>query len=181
LKTRKEKYKRLELPLLGKHQRDNACVAINIVECLREAGLTVSIESMRKGLKNVFWPGRFEIIKNDPTVIIDGAHNHASISALVNTMTENFKNRNVIVIFGVSQDKDIEPICEELTKITDNMIFTKANHPRARDLPGSVNVKEALEIAFGQCRFTDIILITGSLFVISEARAQLMGHTLCTN
>ncbi len=164
----------IELSLLGPHQKENAAVSIGIVECLRDLGFEISTEAVRRGLKNVFWPGRFEIIQRGSLIVLDGAHNIASAKVLAATVKEVFEGKKIVMVLGVSEDKDKESLCAEFRKITQDIIFTKANHPRAGHLEGAVDVGQALNFARARSDPDDIIVVTGSVFVVAEARRSLM-------
>ena len=180
-------YSRLFLPLLGEHQLMNACTALGVIYSLRDLGFSISKEAVKKGLRNVYWPGRFEIIQNKPLIILDGAHNPASAKIVGQTMVNIFPRKKVILILGISEDKDKEGICREFKKMAEMLILTKARHPRAHDwakdninviFSGNIifkteDVKEALSLAAARAEKEDIILVTGSLFVVSEARKIL--------
>ncbi|HLF19031.1 MAG TPA: folylpolyglutamate synthase/dihydrofolate synthase family protein [Candidatus Omnitrophota bacterium] len=189
LKTLKARYEGLELNLLGRHQLVNAAVSIGIIEYLQDLGHRISSEAIRQGLEEARWPGRFEIIRTDPMIILDGAHNLASSKALIDTLKELFPKKTVTVIVGFSQEKDIRGICEEFNRIARNIITTKSHHPRALDIredkikqffPGkrcssAKDINEAMRLAKNNLTKDDILLVSGSLYLISEARA------LCTN
>jgi dihydrofolate synthase/folylpolyglutamate synthase len=181
LSTAKTKYQRLEIPLLGKHQRDNAATSVCIVECLQGLDFAISPDAIREGCKNVFWPGRLEVIAREPLVLLDGAHNPTSAQALSKTIREIFQEKKVILILGFSKDKNIEWICRELSGIAKQTIFTKADHPRAADLPGARNVKDALDLAYQTARPQDVILVTGSIFIIGEARRYIVKREVIEN
>ena len=178
--TGKARYPRLETPLLGKHQRDNAAASIGIAEQLEDLGFRVPAQAVREGCRSVFWPGRFETVSRDPIIILDGAHSPASARALAQTVREVLGSEKVILVAGFSKDKNIEAIRRELKNIARETILTKADHPRAADLPGAVSVGKALELALQKAKTQGIVLVTGSLFVISEARKLLTG-TRCSS
>lgn len=181
LSTEKARYKKLSLPLLGAHQRDNCAVAVSVAECLNDLGYEISLDAIREGVKKVFWPLRFEIISEKPLVVLDGAHNEASAKVLAGLTKKIFNDKQVTLIFGISKDKNKESVLNELKNIAKNIIFTKADHPRAGDLPGALGVKQALDLAYQKSDYDNVILVTGSMFVASEARQYLMDTMLCTN
>ena len=180
-------YPRLEMRLLGSHQVLNASTAIAAVETLRGHGIEISAGDIRKGIAAAVWPGRLEIVSREPFVALDGAQNRASADALASAVKKIFRGRgkykNLILVLGVSKDKDIKGILDELLPIADRVILTKskiverAAEPSAiRELMGgrageailTANVKEAMEKAFSKAGKEDLILITGSLFVVGE-------------
>ena len=179
----------LEIKLLGRHQIINATLAVAVVLALSKAKISngVNLETIKKGLYNTTWPGRFETILEKPSIVLDGAQNLASAQALRETLIENFPDKRIILVLGISQDKDIKGICQALIPISDEVILTQADSPRAADvdlidkiirqLPDvkcritkTRNVKEAVRLAKKKARPEDLILVTGSLFIVGEAR-----------
>ena len=183
----KQHYIDFELSLIGPHQAVNAAVVLGIIEALHGMGCVVSQEAVRAGLRDTFWPGRLEVIGQDPVVILDCAHNQASAMNLVESLRRIFPNRSVTLILGVSQDKDKTGICRELDPITQTVIAAKADHPRAHwftedelkhFFPGKPFVRiagigPAIEAACRDAVPENIILIAGSVFLVSEARRFL--------
>jgi len=176
-------YTNLRTGLLGRHQLINAATAIGIVDALRLFNFIVPAEAIKKGLETTFWPGRFEVIDKDPFVILDGAQNSASAEALKNTIKKIFGEQKTTLILGISQDKDLKGVCKALEPIAKTVILTKADNPRAsepknllgffsenQDIKTTSGVKEALELSKAISLENDIILVTGSLFVVGEAR-----------
>ena len=167
------------LALAGSHQKLHAALA---VAALRSARIKASDAAIRKGLRNVSWPGRFQRI--GARVILDGAHNPAAARRLAETWREEFGSEQATVIFGSSKDKAIAEVCAALAPITAVFIATPMQNPRAAD-PGEIraalcikdircvaaeNLPHALELATAR---TERILITGSFFLVGEALAQL--------
>ena len=175
-------YPNLEIRLLGKHQLVNATLAVGVIEALRFYDIIVDVQSIRDGLYNTLWPGRCEVISWHPFVVLDGAQNVASMRALKETIKENFQYKRLILILGISSDKDIKGICQELYHLADEIILTKANNPRAtapealakyfngKEVHRTANVKEARELAYCLSQKEDLILVCGSLFVVGEFR-----------
>ncbi|MFA5059469.1 MAG: folylpolyglutamate synthase/dihydrofolate synthase family protein [Candidatus Omnitrophota bacterium] len=183
LKGLRNSYRDLKTSLLGRHQIVNAATAIGMVESLSSKGFFIDASSIRQGIREALWPGRFEIIKKNPYIVLDGAHNKASAAILARTVKEIFKTRKVILILGISNDKDISGICRELGKIAKKIILTKAAHPRAfefsdkdkkrfprKEVIMANDVKQAMDEALASSERNDIILVAGSLFIAAEAR-----------
>ncbi|MCM8793938.1 MAG: bifunctional folylpolyglutamate synthase/dihydrofolate synthase [Candidatus Omnitrophica bacterium] len=179
-----EEYSPLEMPLIGEHQLINAGVALGIIEALRYYQVYIPSEAIYEGFKKVFWPGRLEKINESPLIILDGAQNRASAHALKEAVKKYFKYKRLILVLGISKDKYIKGICEELAEIANEIILTKANNPRAEE-PNFIkseirnpkseiyltkNVKEAISLAKDKAEEEDLILVTGSLFLVGEAR-----------
>jgi len=190
---RLKKY-RIALPLLGGCQQENAAATVATLEALVENGTNITHENIVTGLEKVRWPGRFQVIKQKPLVVIDGAHNQASIHQF-NLSLASYKrncigfqkNKNplerAILIIGTSADKDIASIVSELFLLFNKVIVTRSRHPRAMS-PSSIaaefdrygleasvtdSVPEAISLAFSEAGERDIICIIGSLFVAGEA------------
>ncbi|MDO8580114.1 MAG: folylpolyglutamate synthase/dihydrofolate synthase family protein [Candidatus Omnitrophota bacterium] len=185
----KRAYRGLHLSLVGKHQLVNACVAIGVIESLEELGFAINPKAIDEGMAHVFWPCRWEIVGEAPFIILDGAHNDASIKSLVQGIQEIFPGKNITLVLGISQDKDRQAVCRPLNKIVRHVILTQAQHPRAYAFgkeeatilfPGkkcaiASNVPEAMALAHAQTSLDDVILVTGSLFVTAQAR-ELLHH-----
>ena len=177
-------YPNLETRLIGKHQVINASVAVGVIEALRFYNIYVDIDSIRRGLYNTIWPGRCEVVSRNPLVVLDGAQNVASSKVLKETIKGNFKYNKLILVLGISNDKDIKGICKEFIPLSDKVILTKADNPRAtepealaqyfngKDTYITRNVKEAKKISWRIANREDLILVTGSLFVVGEFRDE---------
>lgn len=175
-------YPDLKIKLTGNHQLINATVAVGIIEALRSYNIKVGIESVRAGLYNTRWPGRCEVVAKNPLVVLDGAQNIASAKALRKAIKENFQYARLILVLGISSDKDIKGICGELAGFADEIILTCANNPRAirpqalakyfkgRHAYITSSLQEAKAIAHRIAKDRDLILVTGSLFVVGEFR-----------
>ncbi len=181
----------LKIRLLGSHQLANAAEAASMAQVLRTFSRSaISSEDIRRGLYATVWPGRFEIVNTSAaTVVLDGAHNPASAHALKEALRSRFPGNTVVLVLGVSSDKDIRGICKELSPLTDTVILTRANNPRAATPQGILCemkrmaprhnvsltgcVKDALAQAREKAGEKGIIVICGSLFVVGEARELL--------
>ncbi len=177
-------YRYLTIALKGEHQMTNAACAFEVVRLLQQMNYTIPPEAIEQGFKNVRWQGRFEVIQKKPTIVVDGAHNPAASEALAKTIQDEYPRRKVILILGSSADKDIKALCEPLKLISQTIIVTKAKHPRShkftkkeaqeifagKELFLTDNMKEALKLAVSKSTKDDVILVTGSLFVVAEAR-----------
>jgi dihydrofolate synthase/folylpolyglutamate synthase len=119
---------RLRIPLLGAHQIENAAIAYT---ALKTSGIPILNEAIQDGFAQVKWPARFEILRRDPPVVIDSAHNRDSARRLRETLDEYFPEIPVLLIFCALQDKDIMGILEELKPRLECVVTTQANHPRA--------------------------------------------------
>jgi dihydrofolate synthase/folylpolyglutamate synthase len=180
-------YRGLKTGLLGEHQMVNAAVAVRCVKALADYGVRVSSAAIRRGLKKTRWPARMQVISHRPRVILDAAHNRASAFALKKAVLKSFKFRDLILVFGTSQDKDIRGILKELAPLASRVILTKARHPRAmqperigtfiknRDVILTDNAKRALKTAVQNAGARDLVLICGSLFLAAEVLGGQRG------
>ncbi len=174
-------YKNLRLRLLGEHQMSNAALAVGLVECLNFYGFNIGDQAIRQGLDNTIWPGRCEVFGNNPLIVLDGAQNLASAEILKSAIRKKFKYKKLILVLGISDDKDIPGISKTLDPLADQIILTRANTIRAMDSKKlaqyfkrkvylTQSVKEAKLLAKRMAQKEDLILVTGSLFVVGEFR-----------
>ena len=189
LETARRTY-RLAVPLLGEHQMENAAVAVGLVEALAEGGIDVPPEAIEEGLRRVEWPCRLEVLRREPLVIADGAHNPHSAGRLVEAMRSLIPGRRLMLVVGVSRNKDVEGVAYELSRLSPaEVVATRSRHPRsaqpellAREFEryGSLartadSVAEAVDEVVASVSEDDVVLVTGSLFVAAEAREHAMG------
>jgi len=173
------------VPFLGPYQLINATTAIATLDQLYRQGVDVSLEHVNEGLRTTHWPGRLEILSRNPLLVMDGAHNVDSVQRMTRTLAEDLPFDRLIVVAGFSADKDIAGMMAELTSTADELVLTKSVHPRSAD-PEEVakrtsgtksrisvieNVPAALWHALKEARPEDLVCVTGSLFVVAEARA----------
>ena len=186
---------KLELPLLGRFQQENAAVALGVLEVLIERGFKINAADIEKGFGSVRWPGRFQQIKKRPDVIIDGAHNPQAARELALALRDfstgkSYEHR--ILVIGSSSDKDYSGVAAELTPMFDLVLATRSRHPRAlppdalaaefrrrgREVRTSDLVAGALGDAVKLAGKNGLICTTGSLFIVGEALewAHLPGY-----
>jgi dihydrofolate synthase/folylpolyglutamate synthase len=175
---------RLTIPLLGYHQVENAVTAYAAILTARDEQLPVEDSAIREGFAKVSWPGRFEILRYDPPVIIDSAHNRDSALKLRLALDDYFPGYRVLMIFGASEDKDISGMFAELMPRVQQLIAVKSLHPRAIDpdvlvdlahqygRPARIiaDIADALHAALKVVDEKTILLVTGSIFVVAGAR-----------
>ena len=122
--------KGIELPLLGEHQMFNASVVLSITEALKERGWNITEEHIRQGLRDVRWPGRFDIVSREPLFIIDGGHNPQCIEALVKNIRDYLTGRRVIALTGVLADKDYGDMYKPVMPLVDSFVCITPPNPR---------------------------------------------------
>jgi dihydrofolate synthase/folylpolyglutamate synthase len=172
------------LPLIGRHQLENASCAVATLHTLRRAGQQISTQAVRAGLGQVQWPGRLEVLSVDPLVVVDCAHNPYSVQVLREALAEWFPGRLWTVVFGASVDKDIPGMLRNINPVSGHLLVTRSAHPRAAapvslaDMAAdvgsgaeiSVNVSKAIDRALDVTGPDGGVLITGSIFVVADAR-----------
>lgn len=184
-----DEYKNIRMKLLGAHQVMNAAVAIGAIEALRLSGISVGMDTVKKGIRSAKWPGRLEVIRRrSPRVVLDGAQNKASADCLARSVRRLFKYKKLILVLGVSKDKDIKGILKELVPKSDYIILTKSRvagramdpveirnmiTPKTKAVAVTQNVRDAIDGALAKAGASDLVLVTGSLFVVGEARQIL--------
>ena len=185
----------LRIPFLGRHQIINAGVAVAMLAELNQIGVEITDATLRAGLEAARWPGRFEILSKSPIVVVDSAHNADSARKLRRALTEWFPGpprQRTALVFGASADKDIDGMLEaflgpENDQLpVDKIIITRSGHPRAAatetlmepvqgyglSIPITAynSMDEALADALAWAGPDDLICITGSIFVVAQAR-----------
>jgi dihydrofolate synthase/folylpolyglutamate synthase len=174
----------LEIGLLGRHQAENASTAYIALQHVREQGIPISERAIHDGFAQTKWPARFEILRQDPPLIVDSAHNPDSARKLRQTVEELFPGHPMVLIFGVSEDKNIIGMIKELQSGTIQFICSQSTHPRAMDAdelmklvkPFDIpvvainNVGVALDEAIKIASDDAVVLVTGSIFVAATAR-----------
>lgn len=180
----------LHIPLLGRHQVENAATAYAVLQTVDQNGLPVNINAIRQGFASVSWPGRFEILQRNPVVLVDSAHNCDSAQRLQIALQDYFPGKSTILVFGASEDKDIRGMLSELLPGAKQMIITRSFHPRAADpqelqkiaeffeCPTIIesSVEAALFRALDLVDDESIVLVTGSIFMAAEARHSWYNH-----
>jgi dihydrofolate synthase/folylpolyglutamate synthase len=178
-------YANLSIPLLGAHQLVNTTTVVAAVAELARQGVSLSPENVVEGLKTTSWPGRLEVLNEEPLLVIDGAHNLESSQSLARALTEYLHFQRLILIFGALHGHDFKAMLRQLLPLVDRVFVTQSFHPRALDakiLAQQVNalghrcqmepqVDKALWKALSQAKRADLVCATGSLSVAAEARA----------
>ncbi len=184
LKTPHATYK-LQIPLLGRHQLDNAATAVLALEAL---DIDIDEKTLREGLAAVRWPCRIELLKRKPLIVADGAHNRDSMRRLVQTLRDDLNVREAVFVLGCARDKDMTAFVEELVPLATEVVATQSRNPRAKDpreiadafresgVPVAIEttVGAAVDAAMAQAG-GGAIVICGSLFVAAEAREHVLG------
>jgi len=181
-------YTRVGLGLRGRHQAGNAAAAIEAAELLNQSGIPISRDAILKGLREVSWPGRLEIIGDQPRVLLDGAHNPAGARALRGYLDE-FWQGPVTLVFGAMSDKDIEGMAAALFGAARSIVLTSVRDSRAansarlaaaalnfaQDIMFAESVGQALSLARSVTPPDGLVCAAGSLHLVGEVKRLLEG------
>ena len=179
--------KALTLPLLGDHQLHNAAVVLSVMDTLIEKGWQVSEDHIRQGMRDVSWPGRFDIMRQDPLFIIDGGHNPQCIEALVKNIQDYLAGRKVIVLTGVLADKDYADMYKPVMPLVQEFVCITPPNPRKLDADllaqylteaGATatpcdSVVAGVRTAMEKAGSDGVVLCFGSLYSIGSIRDAL--------
>ena len=181
----------IQLPLLGDHQRDNAAVAVAALQLMGQEGFQVDAEAIRRGLAAVEWPGRIQVLRRSPLVVVDAAHNEDSALRLAETIRKHFRYEHLILVFGASADKDVAGMARVLGPLARRVIVTGSGHRRAADLEmleaefaplvrdgveTEPDLAAALESAVTEAAAEDLVLVAGSVFLAGKALQLLSSE-----
>ncbi|WP_411680465.1 bifunctional folylpolyglutamate synthase/dihydrofolate synthase [Clostridium thailandense] len=174
----------IELALLGTHQLLNCATAVFVVEELTKRNINIKKDDILNGLKQVKWIGRLEIMKNKPLVIIDGAHNIDGITKLRENVELYFKYNKMVLILGILADKEVDKMVKTIAPLAERIIAVTPNSDRAETAEELKNIikehdvrceavenyKDAYKLALSYCEEDDLLLISGSLYMIGDMR-----------
>jgi dihydrofolate synthase / folylpolyglutamate synthase len=192
LTTPTSNFEHLRVPLHGRHQAINCGLALAMLDKLKSNGYEIDNAKAVEGLGKVWLPGRMEMICDDPRIMIDGAHNAASIQALICAIGQSVSYDSMVIIFGCNNDKDIMGMLDKLQYGADKVIFTRSTSAKAvppEDLAdmyteicgkmcqSAVNLSEAMQLAKSAVSKEDLICITGSFYLIGEAKKRFESHS----
>lgn len=183
-----EKFEDMEIQLIGDHQVNNAILALTAVKALREyKGIEISNDAIKRGFLATKWPGRIEKVKDEPTFIIDGAHNEDGARALSKALDKYFGSKKMTLLIGMLEDKDIDSVLEILLDKFDKVVTTTPDSDRAisceklkekvqKYVPNVVaieNIDEAVKYVLDNSTNEDVIISAGSLYMIGYVRQIL--------
>jgi len=173
--------------MLGSYQGENIALAVTAAEQLQMNGTYLTDNDIIDGISTAFNPGRMEIIAEDPTILLDGAHNPAGMKMLKKTLKEDFEYERLILIVGILEDKDIQRMLTTIVPVSDVVIVTKSKNARAceptalkdrikeigyaKGLFVEKSLPKAIDHAKVMAGKKDVVCISGSLFTVGEARS----------
>lgn len=176
----------LYIPLLGRHQTLNGATAYLCLDLLRK-GFSIPSKDIREGFSGVRWPGRLQIVGEKPWVVLDGAHNPKSAETIAQAVTELFSYRKLLLVFSCLSNKDLRGISRFLSPIADEVVVTGVKNPRSADperlakefrregktVKVASSAESALEFARSSTMKKDLILVTGSFYLVGEVLQYL--------
>jgi dihydrofolate synthase/folylpolyglutamate synthase len=176
-------YNDLKISLLGHFQAENAHLAVRVWEVLNRLGWEIPLENMRAGLQSAKWPGRMHLLQEKPLVVADGAHNPQAAALLMKNIRQFFNFNRLFLIFGCMRDKDILEIINNFLTPAERIILTRSKNDRAEQ-PEKIlhlidpkyqakttviqNTQQAVDRALAEAKIEDLLLITGSLYVVGD-------------
>ncbi len=181
--------KNLVLPLLGGHQLKNAAVVLSVIDTLKEIGWQISEQNIRDGLRDVQWPGRFDIVRRDPLFIIDGGHNPQCFEALIKNIQDYLPDRRIVALTGVLADKDYADMYRPIMPYVSRFVCITPPNPRKLDADrlaeflrqGGAEAEPCDSIDAGVRRALalagkdGVVLCFGSLYTIGSVRDALLA------
>lgn len=184
--------RKMRTPMLGAHLVENAATAVAAAEAIRARGFTVSEQAIVDGIAHVRVPGRLEVMGQKPLIVADGAHNGESAAALATALKDYFEWRRLFLVIGCNKDKDVREIGFKLARLCELIVCCRFNNPRAMDPyqmiqeigflgPPAVaeeSVADGLDTALSHASEADLICVTGSLYVVAEAREHILGESV---
>ncbi len=192
LSTERSAFEHVNVPLPGEHQALNCGLALAIVDRLREKGFETPETTVIEGLANTSLPGRMEIVSDEPKIVLDGAHNSDSLAALMKSIGIHTPYDSLVVVFGCCEDKDVDDLLKRIAMGADKIIFTRAKgslravdpqelQQRFTEIAGKMTqvaetFPEALELAERAVSRGDLICVTGSFFLVGEAKKHLKAQ-----
>ncbi|MCK0473541.1 folylpolyglutamate synthase/dihydrofolate synthase family protein [Halalkalibacter sp. APA_J-10(15)] len=178
----------ITIQLKGPHQRDNAAVAIQVIERLMDKGFPVGEQEIMDGMRSASWIGRFEVIQQNPTIILDGAHNQEGFRALAETLKQHYAGYTCYMVVAMTKEKDVTSLMKPFIHEQMHVTFTTFPFPRAsssedlyepfalmgRDVRAEDDWKKAILEREKDVDNNSLLIICGSLYFIAEVRKWLM-------
>lgn len=175
------RYNNVFIPLIGEHMVKNVSLALLTIDILKNMGVTIPDEAIYEGLYRVYWPARFEIVGENPLMIMDGAHNISGMTALSEAVKKYFPDKNVTLIMGMLRDKEYREALKIITPCIKRIITVTVPSPRAlpadelcacakeftKDVISAQSIDEAMEKAF---TYDSCILAAGSLYMLADIK-----------
>ena len=176
----------IQISMFGRHQTKNAALAVKAALLLgTKHGLNISENHIREGLKNAYWPGRFEILSHQPLIVIDGAHNEEGVNALVEELNKRYSTIKKRIIFSALADKKLDKMIHKMDEAADKITFVSFDYPRATPAEELLSYshnenkscnndwKQAVKEEVQSLTANEMLVVTGSLYFISVVKPYL--------
>lgn len=182
----------LKISLLGRYQVRNACTAVTVIERLMDKGWNITVGDLYRGMEKAHWPGRVELLRQDPIVIVDGAHNPQGFEALMETMDQLFPGKKLNIVLGVLADKDFgrgidiaAPHAKKFFAVTppsyralsSEELAEEIKHHSGAPVAPFENIPAAIEAAMQESANDDVVCILGSLYQVGDVRTYFGRNT----
>jgi dihydrofolate synthase/folylpolyglutamate synthase len=178
------RWQHIAITLLGDYQRINAAIALEALQLLQQQEPALTDAVIREGLRSARWPGRFEMVHQQPIFVVDGAHNPAGAQALANTLQQHFAGRRIWLLLGVFGDKDYRQIMKQLRSCSDTIFCFQPQHERGLDVATLVaaaaelyphvhpadTVEQAVQKVLTLAAPEDVIVSFGSLSTVKAVQ-----------
>ncbi len=175
-------FKNLKLPLLGRHQLNNTATVFAVIEALREKGWNVTDKNIINGIESVRWQGRFELVSENPTFVVDGGHNPQCAAALFENVKEYLGDKKLVVLTGVLRDKDFESMYADMATLTSEFVTVTPPNPRAlsatkladyltrfsKPVTSADSIEEGVKLAKQKAGENGAVLAYGSLYMVAD-------------
>lgn len=187
--TAHDQFLQMPVTLRGPHQATNTALALAMVSELRQQGFQLADDAVKTGLQQIQWPARIEVVSQQPTTIVDAAHNWESAKALVTSLAELSSFRKKVLVFAGTKDKDVAGILRQLLPTFDTVILTRyVDNPRGvpldeldelvraitpRNVHYAADPWAAWNLAKRLTSPNDLIVVTGSFFLVAELRSKI--------
>ncbi|MCU9614029.1 bifunctional folylpolyglutamate synthase/dihydrofolate synthase [Caldibacillus lycopersici] len=181
-------YENLQLSMLGQHQIENAALAVMAAQILKEFyAFLIDDENIQNGLAKAYWPGRFEVVSNNPVIIMDGAHNKEGMESFVRSLQRHYPNKRGTILFAAMKDKPLDEMIGLLDKLPYELVFTEIDYPRAAKAEelyqlsraemkqARTDWKSVILEKIEQMDKEELLILTGSLYFLSEAKPFLLN------
>jgi len=180
-----------KIRMIGDHQICNSALAVQTLITLREnQKLTISDQSIYKGLYENYWAGRLELLQDNPLLLVDGAHNVQGSEVLSAAIEKYFKDKKINLVVGMLKDKDVDGVLNNLIPLCSKVIFTKPNNPKAMNPDELANrvhffgkesyitqtLEESVALALENTAFDEVTIFTGSLYLIGDVRRIITDY-----
>lgn len=178
-------YGRLVIHLTASYQKNNLAVVLLIADLLKKRGYHIDNESIKQGLSQTYWPGRFEILQKNPVFLVDGAHNPQGIEATASSLKAAFENKKIIFIFGVLADKNYNAMLDTIAPLAKSIMCVSPENNRAlsaedlaneaskRHIPAIIcdTIQKGVDEALSMAQAEDVVCAIGSLYMVGDIKS----------